>query len=108
MATIRPEVTSKVAASAAVPTLNEMIELAAHRAAEAAVRQFLKNQPLPKAEWFNTEQAAAYIGFSTEYLEIARHRDDGTGPKYIKHPRAVRYRRSDLDAWMEQHRKKTA
>ena len=36
-------------------------------------------------------------------LEAARYKADGSGPPYIKLPRAVRYRRSQLDAWMAEH-----
>jgi predicted DNA-binding transcriptional regulator AlpA len=61
-------------------------------------------KPMPPAEYLDTKQAAAYLGLSHQFLEIARHRRDGSGPHYLKLPRAVRYRRDDLDAWMEQHR----
>src|SRR5262249_26330540 len=99
--TVRPEITGKAALTvnpadaATILTLNELIDLAALRAAEAAIRELLKRQPRPEAEWLTTEQAASHTGFSVELLEILRHR--GEGPPYIKHPRAVRYRRSDLD-----------
>ena len=33
----------------------------------------------------------------------ARYRGDGSGPAYIKVGRAVRYRRSVLDLWMDAH-----
>ncbi len=54
----------------------------------------------PEATQFycDTKSAASYLGLSTQYLEIARHK--GNGPKFIKLSRAVRYRRSDLDTWM--------
>jgi len=53
------------------------------------------------SEYLRTPEAAEHIGFSTEYLEIARHR--GEGPPYCKLGRAVRYRRSSLDEWMRAH-----
>jgi hypothetical protein len=72
---------------------------------ERAVADALSKYPDPDNPWMNTPQAAAYTKFSEEYLEIARHRDDGTGPPYYKHPRAVRYHRDDLDRWMTSFRK---
>jgi predicted DNA-binding transcriptional regulator AlpA len=51
--------------------------------------------------YLNTKQAAAHLGLSTQYLEIARHK--GGGPQYIKLAKAVRYRAEDLDAWMAIH-----
>jgi predicted DNA-binding transcriptional regulator AlpA len=75
------------------------------RAAQCAVAEALSKLPIVAAEYMNTAQAARYVSMSEEYLEIARHRADGSGPEYIKLPRAVRYRRADLDRWMESHRK---
>jgi predicted DNA-binding transcriptional regulator AlpA len=51
--------------------------------------------------YFNTKQAAAYLGLSTQFMEIARHK--GGGPQYIKLAKAVRYRVEDLDDWMASH-----
>tara|TARA_R110002124_G_scaffold160502_1_gene327758 strand:- start:11787 stop:11990 length:204 start_codon:yes stop_codon:yes gene_type:complete len=47
-----------------------------------------------------TPQAAQYIGLATSTLETKRTR--GGGPKFIKMPSGtVRYRKSDLDDWIE-------
>ena len=54
-------------------------------------------------EYLTTVEAAEYLKLSRQYLEIARHRADGSGPPFIKLARAVRYRRSALDAWMSKH-----
>ena len=54
-------------------------------------------------EYLTTVEAAAYLKLSRQYLEIARYRADGSGPDYIKLGRAVRYRRSALDAYMNSH-----
>jgi excisionase family DNA binding protein len=54
-------------------------------------------------EYLTTIEAASYLKLSRQYLEIARHRGDGSGPPYIKLARSVRYRRSALDAWMAKH-----
>ena len=46
------------------------------------------------------EQAAEYLRVSPDAL--AAHASRGTGPMYAKlSGRAVRYRRQDLDAWVE-------
>ena len=55
------------------------------------------------SEYLTTQQAAAYLNLSRQYLEAARYRGDGSGPAYVKLERAVRYRRSVLDAWMSAH-----
>jgi len=52
-------------------------------------------------EIMNTVQAAAYLGISRQYLEIARHK--GNGPQYIKLARLVRYRKADLETWLSEH-----
>jgi predicted DNA-binding transcriptional regulator AlpA len=71
---------------------------------ERVVRACLSDYATPAVEFLSTQQAAHYLGLSIQYLEIARHHNDGSGPDYIKLPRAVRYRRADLDKWMEEHR----
>jgi predicted DNA-binding transcriptional regulator AlpA len=53
--------------------------------------------------YFTAGEAADYLGLSESYLAKLRM---GTGPQvgpnYLKvGVRAVRYRRADLDAWME-------
>lgn len=51
----------------------------------------------------NTRDAASYLGLSAKSLE--RWRSDGTGPAFVKagpgRRAAVRYRKSDLDAWID-------
>lgn len=49
------------------------------------------------------ETAAAYLGGTKPYSRqtLANWRISGQGPAFIKQPnRMVRYRRSDLDAWL--------
>ena len=48
----------------------------------------------------DTAAAADYVGLSKSTLE--KLRVFGTGPKYLKLNRAVRYRVSDLEAWLSQ------
>ena len=59
--------------------------------------------PIAASEYLTTREAAAYLKLSRQFLEGARYRGDGSGPGYIKLGRAVRYRRSVLDAWMSAH-----
>ena len=54
-------------------------------------------------DFMTTREAAAYLKLSRQFLEGARYRGDGSGPAYIKVGRAVRYRRSVLDLWMDAH-----
>lgn len=47
-------------------------------------------------------QYAEYIGISTQVAAHQRYR--GNGPKYVRMgPRTIRYRKSDVDAWLEQN-----
>jgi hypothetical protein len=51
---------------------------------------------------FDPATAGAYLG-GTKPLSrqaLAIHRLKGTGPRYYKLGRLVRYRREDLDAWI--------
>lgn len=48
---------------------------------------------------FNTREAAEYLRLSTATLE--RMRVSGVGPIFAKMGWAVRYRKVDLDAWLE-------
>lgn len=45
------------------------------------------------------KQVASYLGKSIAWCE--RSRWDGTGPRFIKVGRAVRYRADDVLAWLE-------
>ena len=47
----------------------------------------------------NTREAAVYLRLSKPTIE--RFRITGEGPAYLKLGGAVRYRRCDLDAWLE-------
>jgi excisionase family DNA binding protein len=58
-------------------------------------------------EWLAPKQAAVYIGVSPKTLENWRsHKRRVTdGPPFSRvSGRLVRYRRSDLDAWMERNK----
>lgn len=47
---------------------------------------------------FDTARTSEYLGLSMSTLEKARVY--GTGPKFLRLGRAIRYRRCDLDAWL--------
>jgi predicted DNA-binding transcriptional regulator AlpA len=47
----------------------------------------------------NTQEVAAWLGVSIQFLEIGRHQ--GYGPRYVKiAQRLVRYRRGEVRAWL--------
>jgi len=48
-----------------------------------------------------TEEAAAMLAVEPRLL--VRWRYDSRGPTYIKVGRLVRYKRADLDAWIEEN-----
>jgi predicted DNA-binding transcriptional regulator AlpA len=53
--------------------------------------------------WLTTVEAAKHLGYSPYTLRRARvdkMLSGKTEPSYIKSGRAVRYKLSDLDAWM--------
>jgi hypothetical protein len=45
------------------------------------------------------EEVAEQLRVTTNYLGQLRFRN--RGPKFIRHERLIRYRQSDLDAWLE-------
>jgi excisionase family DNA binding protein len=49
------------------------------------------------------DQAAAYLAIPKATLYTWRTRRVGFGPPAVKIGGCLRYRRSDLDAWVEQH-----
>ncbi|WP_460796734.1 helix-turn-helix transcriptional regulator [Nocardioides pacificus] len=51
----------------------------------------------------NITDAADYIGIAKSTLYTWRTRRPGFGPRAVKAGGALRYRRSDLDAWIEAH-----
>lgn len=54
--------------------------------------------------YLKSSEAADYLGLSESYLaKLRMGTTPVSGPKYVKiGPRAVRYRKMDLDDWMEQ------
>ena len=80
--------------------MNELRKVA-REAAESAVQRLLTTTS-PQPEYLRTRDAARYLGLSPEWLELAR--TQGNGPAFVKLPRAVLYKRSDLDRFMASHR----
>lgn len=68
-----------------------------------------KSQPPSAGEWLNPKQAAALMSVAVNTL--ARLRMHGDGPPYIKRGKgkqaAIRYGRSDLEAWMASHARRS-
>ncbi len=57
------------------------------------------SKPEMKGQFLTTEQAAQFLGLRPNTLEIWRYR--GTGPRFIKCGRAVRYRLTDIESYVE-------
>jgi predicted DNA-binding transcriptional regulator AlpA len=53
-------------------------------------------------ELLTTPQAAVWLGVSTQWLEIARHRGSGGPPFERLSSRMIRYRRSKVLAWLDE------
>lgn len=47
----------------------------------------------------NTKELSKYLGIAIS--TIMQYRVDGTGPNYVKLGHLVRYRISDVEAWLE-------
>ena len=62
-----------------------------------------RGRPALTPATMNIAQAAAYIGIAKSTLYTWRTRRPGFGPRAVKAGGALRYRRSDLDAWIEAH-----
>jgi hypothetical protein len=76
---------------------------------EAALAAIAAALPAPDAErwpeFMSSVTASCYLDISPERLAKAKQR--GTGPRFCQEgPRCrVQYRRSDLDAWLIEHRR---
>ena len=56
---------------------------------------------LPEPEYMSVQDVAAYTSLTPDFWN--KLRCDGGGPRYVKiSARVIRYRRSDVDAWMEE------
>ena len=87
------------------PLLAKLADMVAERVA-AKMAQLAPTPAAPTVpaarEWFNTRQAAEYLGYKKNTLEIRRCKGDG--PPFQKPTdNSVRYKRADLDAWAAQN-----
>jgi hypothetical protein len=52
-------------------------------------------------KWYSTAALADWLGVSTQFLEIGRHR--GYGPPFKRvTPKMIRYRHGDVMAWLNE------
>lgn len=58
--------------------------------------------PPDRAKLATPEVLAAYLGISKE--QLANDRTKGTGPKFLKWGKNVRYRWADIDTWEDDHK----
>jgi len=56
-----------------------------------------------KSPFLSPAQAAFYLGLSERTLQ--EYRTAGTGPRYRRHSRHLRYHIDDLDRWSQQQAK---
>jgi excisionase family DNA binding protein len=54
---------------------------------------------LEEKAMFNSREASAYLGCSESVMRLWR--SQGQGPRYFRAGKLIRYRRADLDAWIE-------
>lgn len=80
------------------PIVNSAVEAALQKLTD----EVAEARPAEYPDNLTTEQTAKYLQCSTQRIEIWRHH--GEGPPYIKLGRMVRYRKSDLDEWIESHK----
>lgn len=66
------------------------------------------NVLIEQIEILTEDQAAKYIGMSRSYLNADRSHGPRIkrtkGPVFMKIGKAVRYKKEDLDAWLQQNR----
>ncbi|KAB7783673.1 helix-turn-helix transcriptional regulator [Methylorubrum populi] len=57
------------------------------------------DRSLDPYDFISTDQAAKRLGFARNRLE--KERTAGTGPRFARFGRSIRYRLADVDAWAE-------
>lgn len=77
------------------PSLQQIIQTTVRE----VLAQLRRGVPVVPAT-FNTTEAATYLGISPSKLSRLRH--SGRSPPYIRISTSIRYRREDLDRWLEQ------
>ena len=67
----------------------------------------IRSDPPVIQQWVNSATAARHLGMSEKTLEA--YRSSGRGPSFVRpNGRIVRYRISELDAWMLQFEERAA
>lgn len=70
--------------------------------------KYILRENIMNREIFTEKEAAIYIGMSRSFLSQDRmngYREGRTpGPTFMKLGRSVRYRKDDLDEWLNMHR----
>ena len=61
--------------------------------------------PMPTEPLYAPPTVAEHLGLSVQALALMRH--EGTGPAYVKLGRRVRYRMSEVEAWLDSNTVKT-
>ena len=80
---------------------DEQLERLADLVADKVAEKIAANMPKPARDVMTTIEAANYLNCSKQQLEILRH--TGGGPPFVKWSRAVRYRKIDLDEYIQRH-----
>ena len=81
---------------------NEFAREVARELAETLHRQIAEGTFLPPPEYLDGAQAAAYLGGGLTAAALETMRKEKRGPRYSRPShKIVRYRRRDLDAWLE-------
>ena len=66
------------------------------------INQFNYGGFFMQKEYYDTREAAIYFGGAIKPNTLEIWRIQGRGPRFIKFGRAVRYRKADLDKWIEE------
>lgn len=69
---------------------------------DAAARAAKARAGMP---FLSPEQTAFYLGLTTRTLQ--EYRSNGTGPRFRRHGRFIRYHIDDIDAWALRDAKET-
>jgi hypothetical protein len=83
------------------PLFERLADAVADRVVLRIRQQVDTTRDAGRSPLLTTREAASLLRCSAQRLETARLRGDG--PKFIKHGRSVRYRRADLEQYLDQH-----
>ena len=74
-----------------------------HRIGQLLALAAVPTTPANDDDLLTTKQLAGWLGVSEQWLELGRAK--GYGPKYVQlGPRCIRYKRSDVIAWLKRRR----